>query len=201
MSVFLKILGRLCISGCGWYLSFSFGHNLCLACLGCAHTQKAFVDGSCSHCENITMATLWSLLFSGKKAQPLPALRLAFRPTQEWIPTDLPLLLHFDFDVVSHNAHIISFRASDEDELSTAALESGIRVESSTLIWAHTVGWKFPGRKEPGQGATHRCTFTTWSCFAGSSALTTLDGGAAWWVHENFPGLLPTECHHLAESS
>lgn len=35
---------------------------LCLTCLGRTHTETEFLDGSCPHCENITMAMLLSQL-------------------------------------------------------------------------------------------------------------------------------------------
>ncbi|KAL0147717.1 hypothetical protein M9458_056995, partial [Cirrhinus mrigala] len=39
------------------------GHDRCLSCLGLAHAEAAFVDGSCAHCECMSMATLRRLPF------------------------------------------------------------------------------------------------------------------------------------------
>lgn len=59
-NIFLKIFFRPYISGCGRYLSSSDGHSCCLTCRGCSHTETAFVDDSCPHCENMTMGKLQS---------------------------------------------------------------------------------------------------------------------------------------------
>ncbi|KAL1259241.1 hypothetical protein QQF64_009818 [Cirrhinus molitorella] len=53
---------RPCASGCGGFLSSNDGHERCLSCLGREHAEVAFVDGSCVHCERMTMATLRSRL-------------------------------------------------------------------------------------------------------------------------------------------
>lgn len=40
----------------------AISHPQTATCLGSAHTEKAFLDGSCSHCENMIMAKLQSRL-------------------------------------------------------------------------------------------------------------------------------------------
>ncbi|KAL0152541.1 hypothetical protein M9458_052264, partial [Cirrhinus mrigala] len=53
---------RPCVSGCGSFLTSIDGHDRCLSCLGLAHAEAAFVDGSCAHCERVSMAALRSRL-------------------------------------------------------------------------------------------------------------------------------------------
>ncbi|KAL0146491.1 hypothetical protein M9458_058122, partial [Cirrhinus mrigala] len=53
---------RPCVSGCGSFLTSIDGHDRCLTCLGREHAEAAFVDGSCAHCERMSMATLRSRL-------------------------------------------------------------------------------------------------------------------------------------------
>ncbi|KAL0163759.1 hypothetical protein M9458_039512, partial [Cirrhinus mrigala] len=43
------------------------GHDRCLTCLGRAHAEAAFVDGSCAHCERMSMATLRRLPSSSSR--------------------------------------------------------------------------------------------------------------------------------------
>ncbi|KAL0196776.1 hypothetical protein M9458_005316 [Cirrhinus mrigala] len=40
------------------FLTPSDGHDRCLTCLGHEHAEMAFVDGSCPHCERMSMAAL-----------------------------------------------------------------------------------------------------------------------------------------------
>ncbi|KAL0195046.1 hypothetical protein M9458_008618, partial [Cirrhinus mrigala] len=40
------------------FLTPSDGHDRCLTCLGREHSEMAFVDGSCPHCERMSMAAL-----------------------------------------------------------------------------------------------------------------------------------------------
>ncbi|KAI2646588.1 Transposon Ty3-G Gag-Pol polyprotein [Labeo rohita] len=42
--------------------AFLDGHDRCLTCLGRAHAEAAFVDGSCAYCERMSIATLRSRL-------------------------------------------------------------------------------------------------------------------------------------------
>ncbi len=58
--VFLKMASRLCVSGCGRFLTSSDGHDRCPSCLGFRHAEAVLVDESCSHCGNMTMAMLYS---------------------------------------------------------------------------------------------------------------------------------------------
>ncbi len=51
---------RSCVSGCGWFLTSSDGHDRCLSCLGFRHAEAALVDESCSLCGNMTIAMLRS---------------------------------------------------------------------------------------------------------------------------------------------
>ncbi|KAL0150355.1 hypothetical protein M9458_054357, partial [Cirrhinus mrigala] len=51
---------RPCASGCGSFLASLDGHDHCLTCLGREHAEAAFTDGSCVHCERMTMAALKS---------------------------------------------------------------------------------------------------------------------------------------------
>lgn len=52
-------------SGCGQYLSASDGHDWCLMCLGCTHTESAFVDGGCSHGHgDLVVTTFWMSLMA-----------------------------------------------------------------------------------------------------------------------------------------
>ncbi|KAL0149460.1 hypothetical protein M9458_055248 [Cirrhinus mrigala] len=49
---------RPCASACGSFLASLDGHDHCLTCLGLEHAEAAFTDGSCVHCERMTMAAL-----------------------------------------------------------------------------------------------------------------------------------------------
>ncbi len=51
---------RSCVSGCGWFLTSSDGHDRCPSCLGFRHAEAALVDESCSLCGNMTIAMLRS---------------------------------------------------------------------------------------------------------------------------------------------
>ncbi|KAI2666758.1 Transposon Ty3-G Gag-Pol polyprotein [Labeo rohita] len=51
---------RPCASACGSFLASLDGHDHCLTCLGREHAEAAFTDGSCVHCECMTMAALKS---------------------------------------------------------------------------------------------------------------------------------------------
>ncbi len=65
----------LCVSGCGRYLAPRDGHERCIACLGLAHAEAAFVDESCTHCGMMTISELRSrlqLLQRGGVPVPLP---------------------------------------------------------------------------------------------------------------------------------
>ncbi|KAL0149369.1 hypothetical protein M9458_055407, partial [Cirrhinus mrigala] len=53
---------RPCASLCGSFLASLDGHDRCLTCLGREHTEAAFTDGSCVHCERMTMAASKSRL-------------------------------------------------------------------------------------------------------------------------------------------
>ncbi len=73
--VFLKMTFYLCVSGCGRYLAPRDGHERCIACLGLAHAEAAFVDESCTHCGKMTISELRSrlqLLQRGRVPVPLP---------------------------------------------------------------------------------------------------------------------------------
>ncbi len=73
--IFLKMTFYLCISGCGRYLAPRDGHERCIACLGLAHAEAAFVDESCTHCGKMTISELRSrlqLLQRGGVPVPLP---------------------------------------------------------------------------------------------------------------------------------
>ncbi len=66
---------NLCDSGCGRYLAPRDGHERCIACLGLAHAEAAFVDESCTHCGMMTISELRSrlqLLQRGGVPVPLP---------------------------------------------------------------------------------------------------------------------------------
>ncbi len=58
---------RSCVSGCGHFLASSDGHDRCLSCLGYQHAESALVDESCSHCGNMTIATLRSRYLPDKR--------------------------------------------------------------------------------------------------------------------------------------
>ncbi|KAL0150897.1 hypothetical protein M9458_053816, partial [Cirrhinus mrigala] len=58
---------RPCVSGCGSFLTSVDGHDRCLTCLGREHAKAAFVDGSCAHCERMSMATLRSRLLFARR--------------------------------------------------------------------------------------------------------------------------------------
>ncbi len=60
--IFLKMTFYLCVSGCGRYLAPRDGHERCIACLGLAHAEAAFVDESCTHCGMMTISELRSRL-------------------------------------------------------------------------------------------------------------------------------------------
>ncbi len=83
-----------CVSGCGRYLAPGDGHDHCLSCLDVTHTEVAFVDKSCSHCEKtifpekgwgallavagLVLQWRWGIPLRGTKLQGLllpPALR------------------------------------------------------------------------------------------------------------------------------
>ncbi|KAI2651906.1 ORF V: Enzymatic polyprotein [Labeo rohita] len=51
---------RPCASGCGSFLASLDGHDRCLTCLGRVHAEAAFTDGTCVHCERLSMAALKS---------------------------------------------------------------------------------------------------------------------------------------------
>ncbi len=51
---------RPCATGCGRYLAPGDGHDYCLTCLGLAHVEVALMDGTCSHCGNMTISLLRS---------------------------------------------------------------------------------------------------------------------------------------------
>ena len=53
---------RPCVSGCGRYIAPRDGHDRCVTCLGFQHAETAFVDGSCSHCGDMTISALRSRL-------------------------------------------------------------------------------------------------------------------------------------------
>ncbi len=53
---------RPCATGCGRYLAPGDGHDYCLTCLGLAHAEVALMDGTCSHCGNMTISVLRSRL-------------------------------------------------------------------------------------------------------------------------------------------
>ncbi|KAL0159520.1 hypothetical protein M9458_043245, partial [Cirrhinus mrigala] len=55
------------------FLTSIDGHDRCLTCLGRAHAEAAFVDGSCAHCERMSMATLRRLLEAGPSAEQHPS--------------------------------------------------------------------------------------------------------------------------------
>ncbi len=67
MGVFLKMASRSCVSGCGHFLASSDGHDRRLSCLGYQHAESALVDESCSHCGNMTIATLRSRYLPDKR--------------------------------------------------------------------------------------------------------------------------------------
>ncbi len=60
--VFFKMSFRPCATGCGRYLAPGDGHDYCLTCLGLAHAEVALMDGTCSHCGNMTISVLRSRL-------------------------------------------------------------------------------------------------------------------------------------------
>ncbi len=63
---------RSCVSGCGRFLASSDGHDRCPSCLGYQHAEAAFVDESCSHCGNMTIAMLRSIyLLTKRRGIPL----------------------------------------------------------------------------------------------------------------------------------
>ncbi len=63
----------LCVSGCGRYLAPRDGHECCIACLGLAHAEAAFVDESCTHCGKMTVSELRSRLqFLQRGGVPVP---------------------------------------------------------------------------------------------------------------------------------
>ncbi|KAL0192424.1 hypothetical protein M9458_010720, partial [Cirrhinus mrigala] len=53
------------------FLSSLDGHDHCLTCLGREHAEAAFMDGSCIHCERMTMATLNRLPSSSSRGKSL----------------------------------------------------------------------------------------------------------------------------------
>ncbi len=63
----------LCVSGYGRYLAPRDGHERCIACLGLAHAEAAFVDESCTHCWKMTISELRSRLqFLQRCRVPVP---------------------------------------------------------------------------------------------------------------------------------
>lgn len=59
-------------------MSPSDGYDLCLQCLGHDHTETSFMDGSCSHCENMNMSMLrsWLSFFFKRQRSTSTASRL-----------------------------------------------------------------------------------------------------------------------------
>ncbi len=63
----------LCVSGYGRYLAPRDGHERCIACLGLAHAEAAFVDESWTHCWKMTISELRSRLqFLQRCRVPVP---------------------------------------------------------------------------------------------------------------------------------
>ncbi len=70
-----------CVSGCGRSLAPQDGHDHCLTCLDIQHAEKAFVDGSCSSCGDMTISELRNRLRCVKHGGvPLPLPRSDIRP-------------------------------------------------------------------------------------------------------------------------
>ncbi|KAL0180479.1 hypothetical protein M9458_022885, partial [Cirrhinus mrigala] len=55
------------LRGISRFLNSIDGHDRCLSCLGLVHAEAAFVDGSCAHCEHMSMATLRRLPSSSSR--------------------------------------------------------------------------------------------------------------------------------------
>ncbi len=76
---------RSCVSGCGWFLTSSDGHDRCHSCLGFRHAEAALVDESCSLCGNMTIAMLRSrYLLARRGGIPLALPRSSFLRTEDY---------------------------------------------------------------------------------------------------------------------
>ncbi len=137
------------------YLSSVNDHDCCLQCLGIQHSETAFVDGSCLHCERMTMTALWSRLSllkgvggapsvtthpvlsatsRGPPASALGDLRVTVRAspsgqspqTSHSSHSSCSVQLPGDFAEPSHGVPSISFGAPIEDQMSIAASGDGL---------------------------------------------------------------------------
>ncbi len=193
----------LCVSGCGRYLAPRDGHERCIACLGLAHAEAAFVDESCTHCGKMTISELRSrlqLLQRGGVPVPLPRsnppqrvavsgdtgdLRITVSafPSGNQPPrnphsscTPQPAELPEERGGPSQRcAPSVSFGAPLDDRMSIAAWFLGVARAGSQ---PPTPVPFFPEVHEELTG-TWKAPFTARNRASGPSTLTTLDGGAA----------------------
>lgn len=125
----LGMFFRPSASGCGSFHTSDDGHNHCVPCLGRKHAEMAFMDGSCLHCERMSMAMLRSRLSfilrlpsgstqsgsSGRKdlgarlVRDKGDLRIMVRNSTRPVPMEVLLLTG-----LSHGIPIVSFGAPEE---------------------------------------------------------------------------------------
>ncbi|KAL0163578.1 hypothetical protein M9458_039331, partial [Cirrhinus mrigala] len=110
------------------------GHDRCLTCLGRAHAEAAFVDGSCAHCERMSMATLRRLPSSRKGFTAATARRLGdLQVTVQNVPPGKtprasapprgPVVMPKQTAPPSKSGPSVSFGAPPEEEMSISASE------------------------------------------------------------------------------
>ncbi|KAI2645907.1 Papilin [Labeo rohita] len=93
-------------------------HDRCLTCLGNEHTEMAFVDGSCPHCEHMSMAALRFRL-SCSRMVPLA-------PSWPGSSGSTSLAATLESAGSSCGEPCVSFGAPEEDRMSITASEEGL---------------------------------------------------------------------------
>ncbi|KAL0194576.1 hypothetical protein M9458_008148, partial [Cirrhinus mrigala] len=118
------------------FLTSVDGHERCLTCLGREHAEAAFVDGSCAHCERMSMATLRRLPSSRKGFTAASARRLGdLQVTVQNVPPGKtprasapprgPVVMPKQTAPPSKSGPSVSFGAPPEEEMSISASEAG----------------------------------------------------------------------------
>ncbi|KAL0152779.1 hypothetical protein M9458_052502, partial [Cirrhinus mrigala] len=129
--IFLKMPFRPCSSGCGGFLSPSDGHDRCMLCLGRAHVEAAFVDGSCPHyaphpsplpagTEAAVVGAEGDLGTPMEDNPPSTSSRTSHSPPHSFPLVEFP----GEFDSPPQDGLDFSFRASEGNEVSVTVSEA-----------------------------------------------------------------------------